>query len=550
MTHFTLSGGARRIGMVVLALGVAAPCSVPAHAQPASPAPAQPVAPAVELAQPVGPSEAAEPVPPPPSVVVAQPIEVPPTPTIVLVQPSALPPPVEAPPAEPHAFVDYNDGQFFLRSHHDNLVMTWGGRVQADFYAFAGKGVGDYHRSNGSGLKPNLFFRRAILETGGIVRKKWFYWFGGNFVPANLDAAQAVVTVPGVYDAFIGYMPLPYLKIYVGQYNEPFTMENVTSSRWTDMMERSLTIRYLATPYNKSDGLMVWGETPNKAFEYQAGVFGGDGQNRANLDDRFDGTVRAIVRPFFARGDALKRAHVGGSMRYGRRDSHFVRYDAPSLSTNGGYTYFNTSYTNDGVDTRIIPSRRQAGGAAELYLPFERWDLKSEFVYLHEERREAAASARDKSLRGGLFWGYGVYAQASIWLAGTPRVNGHPAGYYGMTKLPDGTTGAEAPYGLQLVLRGEVIRMNYDSNKRFGPQGGLDAATRNIDVNLFQFALNYWATKHIRLTGEYTWYGFPGTPVTNKTKAPDNLAVAPGNRSTAPGAKSLHEISFRAGVAF
>jgi phosphate-selective porin len=536
--HVTSSSlaGLRRLGTVAYVLGAISNFCGSAHAQVAAPLvepTAPPAAPEVVAPLVVEPAPSVQPLPPP-TVVEAVPVVVAPVPA-----------------AAPNATVDYNDGSFYLRAHNDNLVLTWGGRVQADVYTFGGENVGHYHRgSNGTGLKPNLFFRRFIIETGGIIRKNWFYWIGGNFTPAGLAADQSVSnTTMGVYDGFIGYMPVPHLKIYFGQYNEPFTMENVTSSRWTDLMERSLTVRYIATPYNKADGLMVWGETKNKAFEYQLGAFGGDGQNRANVDDRFDGTVRALVRPFFKRDGALKRAHFGGSMRQGRRDSHFVRYDAPSLSTNGGYTFWSSTYTNGTTDTRIVPSRRQTAAAAELYLPFERWDLKSEFIYVNEERREVANSDRSKSLRGGVFSGFGVYAQLSVWVLGTPRVNGHPAGYYGMTKLPDGTTGAEAPYGLQLVARGEVVRMNYDSDKRFGSVGGLDGITQNIDVNLLQFAVNYWATKHIRLTAQYSWYGFKGTPSNDKGGHGDNEAVAPGVRAGAPGANSLHEISFRAGLA-
>ncbi len=542
----SLAGRMRRFGSAVLAIGVA--CNVSsAHAQATPPAPPVTVAP-VPVAEPVPPPAAPVVVEPAP---VAQPIA---APVVVEPAPVVLAAPVAAPvegPKEPNATVDYNDGAFYLRAHHDNLVLTWGGRAQADVYTFAGDNVGHYHRgSNGSGLKPNMFFRRFIFETGGIIRKKWFYWLGGNFTPAGLGADQAVNnTQLGVYDGFIGYMPIPNFKIYFGQYNEPFTMENVTSSRWTDLMERSMTVRYIATPYNKSDGLMIWGETSNKAFEYQLGAFGGDGQNRANMDDRFDGTVRAIVRPFFKADGAWKRAHIGGSMRDGRRDTHFVRYDAPGINTNGGYTVFNTSYTNNGVDTRIVPARRQTAAGGEFYLPFERWDLKSEVIYINEERREVANADRSKSLRGGLFWGFGAYAQLSVWVLGTPRVNGHPAGYYGMTKLPDGTTGAEAPYGLQLVARGEVVRMNYDSNRRFGPVGGLDNKTQNIDVNIFQFAVNYWATKHIRLTAEYTIYNFPGVAFNDKGGKGDNQAVAPGIRTGAAGANNLSEISFRVGLA-
>jgi phosphate-selective porin len=550
------AGSARRIGAAALSFGLASSLFASAQAQSAPPpAPGvSPVIPTPVMAAPVtvapvtvpGAVEAT-----PPAAVAPAPEPLPAPVLVPAPTPMAVAAPVPDAPKEPNATLDYNDGIFYLRSHHDNLVLTWGGRAHIDVYTFAGPGVSHYHRGNGTGLKPNLFFRRAILETGGIVRKQWFYYLSGNFVPNQLDANQAVAnTQVGVYDAFAGWMPIPTLKIYFGQYNEPFTMENVTSSRWTDLMERSVTVRYIATPYNKSEGLMAWGETANKAFEYQLGAFGGDGQNRANIDDRFDGTIRALVRPFFARSDALKRAHIGGSLRQGRRDTHYVRYDAPNIATGGGYTFFSSTYTNGTTDTRIIPARRQTAAAAELYLPFEKWDLKAEFIYINEERREVAATARDKSLRGGLFWGFGAYAQLSFWVLGTPRINGNPAGYYGLTKIPDGTTGAEAPYGLQLVLRGEVIRMNYDSNRRYGNVGGLDAATQNIDVNIINLAANYWATKHVRLTAQYSWYGFPGAPFNSKTDRPENEASAPGVRAGSPGAKAVHEISFRTGLAF
>jgi hypothetical protein len=99
------------------------------------------------------------------------------------------------------------------------------------------------------------------------------------------------------------------------------------------------------------------------------------------------------------------------------------------------------------------------------------------------------------------------------------------------------------------VLRGEVIRMNYDSNSRFGDAGGY-GATENIDANVGQFCFNYYATKHVRLTAEYSYYNFPGTPVGAKTGTIDNQAAAPGFRAgTALDANSLHELSFRVGLA-
>jgi hypothetical protein len=73
--------------------------------------------------------------------------------------------------------------------------------------------------------------------------------------------------------------------------------------------------------------------------------------------------------------------------------------------------------------------------------------------------------------------------------------------------------------------------------------GGKDAHSSNIDVNGFQAGLNYWATKHVRLTGQYSLYDFPGSSNSNE-------AVAPGVASKkATDANVLHEFSVRVGLA-
>ncbi|MFT3921575.1 MAG: porin [Myxococcales bacterium] len=462
--------------------------------------------------------------------------------------PVAPPPPLAppAPPAEPpHARLDYSDGTFYLRSVNDNIVFVPSGRMHIDTYAFSGPGVSDYHRSNGTGLKLNLFFRRFIIEFGGLIRKKWFYWMGGNFAPTQVDQNQAPLSSANVYDGFVGYKVIPELKVFFGQYNAPFTMENVTSSRWLDMMERALCIRTLATPYNKADGLTAWGKTPKETVEFQIGVFGGDGMNRPNVDNRVDGMGRIVYRPLMGVvHGALERFHLGIGGRYGSRDSKFVQYDAPTLSTPGGYAFWSPNYTAaNGEKIHVTPTATQAAAGFEFYLPFERFDLRSEVIYVNEDRREVTDTNRINGIRSGNLWGWSGYGQFSWWIWGTPRINGNPATPYGFVKVPD-TLGLEAPFALQLVLRGELVRVHYDGNSHSGlTPSGLSALTTNIFVNAFQAGINYWATKHIRLTAEYSLYQFPGGP-------DDNQAVSPGVKAgTAKGSHVLDEYSFRVGLA-
>ncbi len=468
----------------------------------------------------------------------------PPTNTPTLSPPVGLPTAGPTQKAMPQvATLDYVDGSFLLRAFGDSMLLMPSGRMHIDTYAYAGNGVDDYRRANDTGLTTQIFFRRFVLEAGGLIGKYWFWWMGGSFVPLRLDASQALVSNAGVYDGIVGFKPLPILRIYFGQFNAPITMENVTSSRWLDLMERALLVRTIAIPENKAIGPVVWGETKHREFEYQFGGLSADGTiGRPSVDGHYNVMGRFLIRPIARREGALKQAHLGGSFRYGKRDRRFLIYDAPSMSTPGGYSYWSSSYGVGDARTVIIPDLRQAVVAAEGYLPFERWDIRSEFAWTHQERREALADDRTTSLRGGLLHGYGIYAQLSVWLAGTPRINGNPASPYGIIGPPQYKD--RAPYALQLVLRGEAIRLNYDANSRFGSPGTLDPDTTRIRVNAYQAGVNFWATKHVRLTAEYSLYQFPGDPVE------ENQAVAPGVRAgTSPGAHFLSELSFRVGLA-
>ena len=184
-------------------------------------------------------------------------------------------------------------------------------------------------------------------------------------------------------------------------------------------------------------------------------------------------------------------------------------------------------------------------------MPFERVDFRGEFVYVNEGRREAASTTRKDSLRHGTLEGVGGYFQVSYWPLGAPRVNGHPAGRYFPLKAPK-DRGAEVPFGLQLALRAEVMRLSYDGNDRSQqtPDGAISAKTTNIDVNAFQAIATYWATKHIRLTAEYSLYTFPGNPPSAPVDV-TNQAAAPGAKASPaqPSADHLHELSFRVGLA-
>ena len=99
-----------------------------------------------------------------------------------------------------------------------------------------------------------------------------------------------------------------------------------------------------------------------------------------------------------------------------------------------------------------------------------------------------------------------------------------------------------------------------------------EAANPDIKVNAISGGLNYWATRHLRLTAQWTTYVFPDSapPTPTQPGGPVCDAVSCANRAQAPAQSlpatpsnvpqsqleardnghSLHELLFRAQVTF
>lgn len=447
----------------------------------------------------------------------------------------------------------YADGKFFLRDANDTFLLIPGARLQFDTYVYAGQGVKDYQRSDGSGLKGDLLLKRGRLEISGRILKRWYYAFSGEFAGGGVGGSETVRTAAAPADAFVGLELGKWLRFQIGQFDTPFTAENVTSDKWLTFMEKSLTVRALGAPYTKDLGFMARGESPKGHFNYAVAAMGGDGQNRPSPDNRVDLAGRFVFRPFAGQEKSpLQRAHVGFSGMWGRRDPSYVRYDAPGLSTPGGYAFWSPTYGSGAAETHVIPSKNQLRGALELFVPFRRFDLTGEFVYVNDERREALKDSLGNTERAGTLKGYSYYVQASWWPFGEPRLAGEIGAYADpKLNLPKEAKPSQPKRALQIAARFEQLRLTYDSTDRSDgvagvKVGSIDAKTKDIKVDAFQLAATYWATKHVRLTAMWSGYHFPGTA------GVDNQAAAPGTKATAKEADAtwLHEVSARVALSF
>ncbi len=266
----------------------------------------------------------------------------------------------------------------------------------------------------------------------------------------------------------------------------------------------------------------------------------------------------------------MKDLQIGGSFRYGVRDDKFVNYDYPGMSTQGNFGFWSPVYTSSKGRTHVIPAGVQMAFAGELRVPIDIVDLTGEFVYVKNETREAVESFQStNSERFGDLKGFAYYVQLAVWPMGGREILGNP-GYQNPShvdlKKPDAPTLKTA---VQIVAKWEQLNAKYESASRAGTKD----ATNNdgsIKVNAFSLGINYWATKHVRLSANYVLNMFPSSAPVSPVSASvakqgeDQRAVAPANLlpKCAPGATVpcnddardnahvLHEVLFRAAVAF
>jgi phosphate-selective porin len=485
----------------------------------------------------------------------------------------------------------YHNGNFFLRDKSDVFRLYVQGRVHADWLDQLGAGVSSL--PPGSSVTDGFFLRRARLELAGEFYEKWQWWVGAEFSSAtSIDDAAAnqatptctvaansflncataksnTVDSPSVKasptDVFVNYGPTSWTNVQVGQYYLPFTLENRISDNTTWFLERSLVVRNIGAPLQRDIGAMFWGESPDRLVYYAIALLNGDGPNRPNVDSRYDFSGRAVLRPLATSTDSFSKwTQIGVSFRQGSRDPTKVGYDVPSLTTQGGFAFWKPTYKDSfGRTIHVIPSSSQWALAADLYAPIGKLDLMGEFVYVSENTREAVDNFQLSPFteRTGALTGYGWYAQVGYWIIGDQEIVGPPTN--GRPIHVDLTRPQKRPReGVQALAKFEQLHLTYQGNSRGGALGAL-APNGDINVEALELGVNYWATKHLRVGVNYSYYVFPSSAPTTATErggpvqGPGQRAVAPGqllakgvDDSARDGGHDIHEIQLRVGVQF
>ena len=339
------------------------------------------------------------------------------------------------------------NGKFEVESPEGDFSFRVGGRIQVDAATY-----------NEDRLRHNdgTEFRRVRLFASGKLWRAWAYKLQYDFTATGVN---------GIQDAFIDYKGFKRWSIRAGHFKEPFSLQNMTSSKYIRFMERGMP--HLFVP-GRNIGLSV--TTSGSNWSFSSGVFGEgrDGSGGDN-DEGYGMSARATYAPMFGRD---RFVHLGGSASHrqtGSRDT--VRFrDRPE------------SHLTDVrlVDTGQIDTdsfSRLAGEAALVLGPFA---LEGEYYYLDLDRE--ISGNPDLAFSG-------FYLQGSWFLTGETLNYNASKGSFGKLS-PHSIVGKGGLGAWQLAMRFSSIDLT-DEDINGGEQQAMTLGLNWFPAPNLRFIANY-----------------------------------------------------------
>ncbi len=271
-------------------------------------------------------------------------------------------------------------GRLEFRSADGAFRTRIGGRIQADYDAFDGDVA-----AQGSGSE----IRRARLFVSGTLWRDWDYKLQYDFVNSGRS---------GIKDAWLRYTALPLGNLTVGHFKEPWSLENMTSSKYVTFIERALPEAF--SP-GRSIGLALAGK--GKRWSASAGIFGeGVGKPAsASAGEGYGIAGRLTGVPFQGGKDLL---HLG--LALGWRDTG----SGDSLSLSGRPEAHTAAVKL--VDTGSFDAESLLRVGTELSWVHGPFNLQGEYMGMVVQRK--TTGRKDP-------WFQGWYLQGSWFLTGESR---------------------------------------------------------------------------------------------------------------------------------
>lgn len=330
--------------------------------------------------------------------------------------------PTEAPAPTAEYGWSYQPGTGLMYASADGgNKISFYGRIMND-WAFMSADEGTKGIDPSNPFVDGTEFRRARLESSGTlydkVTFKASYDFASNPTTGFRDVWMGINDVVGTTD------------FRVGSQKEPFSLEEITSSKYITFMERSLA-NAMSPAYNT--GAMLHDHYGESKISYGLGVFrdtGDDGASAQQKDGAYNFTGRVTWAPVH-NDDATKLVHVGasGSLRRpemnGRVRTRPEAHLAPYV-----------------LDSGSLPSDEITQYGAEAAWVGGPWSVQAEYIM---QTIAGLAGAPDVDTTG-------YYAFVSYFITGESRPYHASDGSFGRVK-PKKNYGQEGSGAWELALR-------------------------------------------------------------------------------------------------
>jgi phosphate-selective porin OprO/OprP len=281
-----------------------------------------------------------------------------------------------------------DDGQKLKGKFKDGFKWESGDKTAS--IQIGGRVHGDVDIFETSHAKPtNIYLRRARLEASGKLYEYYEFKVQGDYGEGAFSAKDLFVNMN--YDE--------RLQLKVGQYKEPFALEQITSTKYIDFKERSLIGSRIAP--DRDIGIMLHGHFAEKTLGYQLGVFNGNGSNKIeDTDGDKDIAMRVWYEPF-------KDLHLGGAFTWGHLSRGLTDYKQSGSSTN--LLAFDSAKVN-GKNMNLLRT------GAELSYGIGPARITSEYMRADYENVNVVSTKTHND-----FFVQGVYATASWFLTGEEK---------------------------------------------------------------------------------------------------------------------------------
>ena len=221
---------------------------------------------------------------------------------------AALQKPVPA--KTPNSFDVYWQEGIRARTADKKFQFRMGGRIMNDWAFIQGdNGI----REQFGDLADGTEFRSARLYFSGLIHNR--VEFKAQYDFAGVEPS---FVGPAFTDVYVGLVKLPIVGgLRAGHFKEPFSLEGLTSSKYTTFMERSLSNALVPS---RNTGFMLHRTMAEQRLSWALGVFRDAGQFGASVtDSNFSVTGRLAGLPWYLDGGE-KLLHLGFAYsRQGRR---------------------------------------------------------------------------------------------------------------------------------------------------------------------------------------------------------------------------------------